>query len=87
VKKTNARKSAAKKRADAVQGFVYPRIASAFLTEIRELIKQTSAVLDFIDPIDFEEMEPMLTQSLFNLLRTRLAPAQEELEKLSGENA
>ena len=64
--------------------FVVPSI---FFNRTRKLFEQTTAVLDFIDGLGFEEMQPMLSQSLFEVLRTRLAPAQKELAKLCGEKA
>jgi len=63
--------------------FVVPSI---FVNRTRELLKQTEAVLDFVGCLEYEDMTPMLTQSLFEFLETRLAPAQEELAKLCGEN-
>jgi hypothetical protein len=63
--------------------FVVPSI---FVSQTRELLQQTASVLDFVDGLEYEDMPPMLTQSLFEVLRTRLAPAQEELAKLCGEN-
>ena len=60
-------------------------VSVALFKRTRELLKQTESVLDFVSSLELEDMTPMLTQSLFEFLETRLTPAQEELANLCGE--
>ena len=57
-----------------------------FVSELRELVKQVASVLDFVDGLELEDMKPILSQSLFDVLRIRVACAKAELIKLCGEN-
>jgi hypothetical protein len=68
---------------------VVPVVPSYFVGETRDLLKQLASVLDFVGGLELEDMEqqPMLAVTLFGVLRTRLAPAQEEIAKLCGESA